>query len=95
MKASMKRPPSRRAVRRPPQLASGFVLEQLPLDVLHRILATLPVSFVAAAAVSPPALAAAASTLPELGHVCLRLDMRTDDSARSNTHTVILGCKVT
>ncbi len=62
------------------QLASGP--HMLPVGVLHRILACLPIPAVKAAAEAHPALAAAVRTLPELSHVRLRLVMQTGECPR-------------
>ena len=66
------------------------LLKRTPDEVLHRILASLPASSVAAAAVAHPALAAAARTLPELSHVRLRLVLQQSGSPQLSNRGAVL-----
>ena len=68
-------------------------LPAVPAEVLHQILASLPASSVAAAAVTHPALAAAASALPELSHAYLCLTLQRDPSSQSETQGTMLRCR--
>ena len=67
-------------------------LERLPAEVLQRVLACLSASSVAAAAVTHPALAAAARTLPELSHVRLRLALQPGGSPQPGSQGGVLRC---
>ena len=65
----------------------------IPIEVLHRILGSLPASSVAAVAVAHPALAAAARTLPELSHVRLRLALQPSGSPQPRSQGAVLRCE--
>ena len=65
-------------------------MEKLTEEILHRMLASLPASAVAAAAVAHPALAAAARTLPELSHVRLHLALQPSGSPQPKQQGAIL-----
>ena len=60
--------------------------------MLHQILASLPASSVAAAAVTHPALAEAAKAVTELNHVHLRLTLQQDVNSQPETQGAILRC---